>query len=362
MPGLVRRPIVIWLLAALAVPVLLTAVLIPARAGTTEDDLRDQTVAALQARGIESGSVDFDGRDAKIVVPAGVDPDLVREVVATVEGVRSIRIEGGSTTPTPPPSEPPAEPTVAPFEVGRTDQSIRVQAAVRDQGVKDAIAAEVDKVRCEDREYDDRTTIDPANGLADATAVSTVLQALAIGTGDASVRYDGSTVTLTGQVPDQASKATVARAAAKAVPGGVIANQLEIPAPPTTTVSEPCRTLPTRLSEFSRQHKINFLSGTSIVNDASKPTVVQAAALLKTCPAAFFEVAGHTDNLGSPASSLPLSERRAAEVKAELVRLGVAAGHIHANGYGEAFPIAPNTTATGRIANRRAEIRVLQGN
>ena len=29
---------------------------------------------------------------------------------------------------------------------------------------------------------------------------------------------------------------------------------------------------------------------------------------------------------------------------------------------GEAFPIAPNSTADGRIANRRAEIRVLQGN
>jgi outer membrane protein OmpA-like peptidoglycan-associated protein len=360
-PGLVRRPIVVWLLAALAVPVLLTAVLIPAKAGTTEDDLRDRTLAALQARGIESGTVDFDGRDAKVVVPAGVDADLVREVVGTVEGVRSVRIEGGST-PASPTTAPPAEPTVAPFEVGRTDQSIRVQAAVKDQGVKDAIAAEVDKVLGADREYDDRTTIDPANGLTDATVVSALLPALAIGTGDASVRYDGSTVTLTGQVPDQASKATVARAAAKAVPGGVIANQLEIPPPPTATVSEPCRTLPTRLSEFNRQHRINFLSGTSIVNNASKPTVVKVAALLKTCPAAFFEVAGHTDNLGSPATSLPLSERRAAEVKAELVRLGVAAGHIHANGYGEAFPIAPNTTAAGRIANRRAEIRVLQGN
>ena len=361
MPGLVRRPIVVWLLAALAVPVLLTAVLVPAKAGTTEDDLRDRTLAALQARGIESGQVDFDGRDAKVVVPAGVDPELAREVVVGVEGVRSVRVEGGAT-PTPPTTAPPAEPTVAPFEVGRTDRSIRVQAAVKDQAVKEAIAAEVDKVLGEDREYDDRTTIDPATGLTDATAVSALLTALAIGTGDASVRYDGSTVTLTGQVPDQASKATVARAAAKAVPGGVIANQLEIQAPPTSEVSEPCRTFPSRLSEFTRQHKIIFLSGTSIVNNASKPTVVKVAALLKSCTTTFVEVAGHTDNLGSPATSLPLSERRAAEVKAELVRLGVAANRIHANGYGQAFPIAPNTTAAGRIANRRAEIRVLQGN
>jgi OOP family OmpA-OmpF porin len=363
-PGLVRRPIVVWLLAALAVPVLLTAVLIPAKAGTTEDELRDRTLTALQARGIEAGSVDFDGRDATVAVPAGVDAELVREVVVTVDGVRSVRIEGATPTPAPPTTTPsaPAESDVAPFEVGRTDRSIRVQAAVKDQAVKEAIAAEVDKVLGEDREYDDRTTIDAANGMADATAVSALLQALAVGTGDASVRYDGSTVTLSGEVPDQATKATVARAAAKAVPGAVIANQLEIPAPPKTQVSEPCRTLPSRVSEFTRQHKIIFLSGTSIVNNASKPTVVRAAALLRSCPSAFVEVAGHTDNLGSTASSLPLSERRAAAVKAELVRLGVAANHIHANGYGEAFPIAPNTTAAGRIANRRAEIRVLQGN
>jgi OOP family OmpA-OmpF porin len=359
-PGLVRRPIVIWLLAALAVPVLLTAVLIPARAGTTEDELHDRTLAALQARGIEAGSIDFDGRDATVAVPAGVDAELVREVVTGIDGVRSVRIEGGST-PTPSTTAP-AEADVAPFEVGRTDQSIRVQGKVKDQAVKDAITAEVEKVLGEDREYDDRTTIDAANGLPDATAVSAVLQALAIGTGDASVRYDGSTVTLTGQVPDQATKATVARAAAKAIPGAVIANQLETPAPPKTEVSEACRTIQTRLSEFKRQYQINFLSGTSIVNDASKPSVVKAAALLTSCPTAFVEVAGHTDNLGSPATSLPLSERRAAAVKAELVRLGVAANHIHANGYGQAFPIASNATADGRIANRRAEIRVLQGN
>jgi OOP family OmpA-OmpF porin len=365
-PGFVRRPLVVWLLAALAVPVLLTAVLIPAKANSTEDDLRDRTLAALQARGIENGSVQFDGRDAKVVAPTGVDPVVVRDIVAGIDGVRSVSVEAGST-PTPAPSTtetpqtPPAVPTVAPFEVGRTDRSIRVQAKVQSQAVKEAIATEVDQVLGEDREYDDRTTIDPANGLADATAVSALLHALAIGTGDASVRYDGSTVTLSGKVPDQATKATVARAAAKAVPGAVIADQLQIPAPPKSQVSEPCRTFQLRLSEFGRQYKINFLSGTSIVNDASKPSVVKAAALLKTCTTVRVEVAGHTDNRGSTASSFPLSERRAAELKAELVRLGVNADRIVANGYGESFPIASNSTAAGRIANRRAEIRVLSG-
>ena len=212
-----------------------------------------------------------------------------------------------------------------------------------------------------DREFDNRITIDPANGLQDATAVSALIHALAIGTGDASVRYDGTTITLTGKVPDQATKATVARAAAKAVPGAVIADQLQTPAPPKPAVSEACRTFQSRLSEFSRQHSIIFLSGTSIVNNASKESVVRAAALLKSCPTVRVEIAGHTDNLGSPASSLPLSERRAAAVKATLVRLGVPAARLVAHGYGETFPVASNNTPAGRIANRRVELRILQG-
>lgn len=355
MPGLVRRPIVVWLLAALAVPVLLTAVLIPAKAGTTEDDLRDRSLAALQARGINGAEVDVDGRDATVAVPAGVDPGLVKEVIASVEGVRAVQVEGG-TTATPPPTEAPA---LAAFEVGRTNNSIRVQVAVKDQAVKDAIAAQVDEVLGPDREFDNRITIDPAAGLADAATVSALIHALAIGTGDASVRYDGTTITLTGKVPDQATKATVARAAAKAVPGAVIADQLQTPAPSKTAVSEACRTFQSRLSEFGRQHSIIFLSGTSIVNNASKSSVVRAAALLKTCPTARVEIAGHTDNLGSPASSPPLSERRAAAVKATLVRLGVPASRLLAHGYGETFPIASNDTPAGRIANRRVELRVL---
>ncbi|MFI7064757.1 OmpA family protein [Kribbella sp. NPDC050124] len=361
MPGLVRRPIVVWLLAALAVPVLLTAVLIPARAGTTEDDLRDRSIAALQARGITGAEVDVDGRDATVAVPAGVDPGLVKEVVGGVEGVRAVRVEGGTPSPTAT-EAPAAEPAMTPFEVGRTNNAIRVRAVVKDQTVKDAIAAQVDNVLGEDREFDNRITIDPATGLADATTLAALIHALAIGTGDASVRYDGTTITLTGKVPDQATKATVARAAAKAVPGAVIADQLQTPAPPKSEQSEACRTFQSRLSEFGRRNTIIFLSGTSIVNNASKPAVTKAAALLKSCPGIRVEITGHTDNLGSPASSLPLSERRATAVKETLVRLGVARGRLIANGYGEAFPVASNSTSAGRIANRRAELRVLQGN
>jgi OOP family OmpA-OmpF porin len=94
------------------------------------------------------------------------------------------------------------------------------------------------------------------------------------------------------------------------------------------------------------------------VNDASKVSVVRAAELLKSCDTYDVEVGGHTDNLGNPATSLPLSQQRADAVKAALVKLGVPAGRITSRGYGETRPVAPNTTSAGRVANRRVEIRV----
>jgi len=358
-PGLVRRPVVVWLLAAVAVPVLLTAVLLPVRADSIEDELRTQAVAALAARGINGATVVMDGRDASVQVATDVDATAIREIVGGVDGVRSVTIATGPGEPAP--TSGPEQPAEPGFEIGRTNTALRVQATVRSELAKDAIKTEVEKVLGPDREYDQRVTVDSTKGIEDVSTLSALLHAMAIGTGDASVRYDGTTVTLSGDVPDQATKAMAARAAAQAVPGAVIANELRVPAG-KPAVSEACRTFKTRLAEFGRQNRINFLSGTAIVNDASKRAVARAAALLKTCATARVEVAGHTDNLGSPATSLPLSEERAAAVKSELVRLGVAADRITATGYGQAFPIAPNTTATGRVANRRAEIRALQEN
>ncbi len=359
MPGLVRRPLVGWLLAALAVPVLLTAVLIPVKAGSIEDELRAQATTALTERGINGATVVMDGRDASVQVSTDIDAARIREIVAGVEGVRTVAVAtgpGGQAPTTPAPEQ-----QAAGFEIGRTDTAIRVQATVRSELAKDSIKTEVEKVLGPDREYDQRVNVDAANGIEDVGTLSALLHAVAIGTGDASVRYDGTTVTLSGAVPDQATKAMVARAAAQAVPGAVIADELQVPVS-KPVVSVACRTFKNRLSEFSRHNRINFLSGTAIVNDASKQSVVRAAELLKTCATARVEVAGHTDNLGSSATSFPLSEQRAAAVKAELVRLGIPANRILAAGYGQAFPIAPNTTATGRIANRRAELRALQEN
>jgi len=76
-------------------------------------------------------------------------------------------------------------------------------------------------------------------------------------------------------------------------------------------------------------------------------------------PEVYFEIAGHTDSVGTFAYNFLLSARRANAVRNYLIRQGVPASRMTAVGYGEGFPIAPNATVEGRALNRRGiEIRV----
>lgn len=402
-----RRPGLHWLLAAVLVPALLATVLLVLRTGPTEDDLRQRSLAALEARGITGAQVRFSGRDATVVVPSGANADEARAVVAAVDGVRVAKAaatdsagtestdgtdgtedaEAGSTpsvtpsaatsrTPSPvpiespspatsPPSSSPAlsSPTpsvvaVAPFSITRTDTSLAIQAVVRDEAARDAVTADARLFLTEGATLADNLTVDPAAGIANPRALISLVRALSTATGEATVRYDGSKVILTGQVADQATKATAARSAAAAVPGAIVANQLRLPPSRRPPVSEACRTFEAQLTRWSAAHKIGFLSGTSLMTEPSRVSVVRVAALLRGCATSRVEIAGHTDNLGDPRTSQPLSERRAEAVRAELVRLGVPAGRLAARGYGESRPIASNATSAGRIANRRVEILV----
>jgi OOP family OmpA-OmpF porin len=75
----------------------------------------------------------------------------------------------------------------------------------------------------------------------------------------------------------------------------------------------------------------------------------------------YFEIAGHTDSVGTFAYNYLLSARRAAAVRNELILEGVPAWRLSAVGFGEGFPIAPNATVEGRALNRRGtQIRVIK--
>jgi outer membrane protein OmpA-like peptidoglycan-associated protein len=71
-------------------------------------------------------------------------------------------------------------------------------------------------------------------------------------------------------------------------------------------------------------------------------------------------VEGHTDNAGSAAINLPLSENRANAVRDYLISAGIEPGRISAVGRGGSRPIVDNRTAESRAANRRVEI-IIEG-
>ena len=71
-------------------------------------------------------------------------------------------------------------------------------------------------------------------------------------------------------------------------------------------------------------------------------------------------IEGHTDNVGKPEDNIELSGQRALTIKKWLIDNGIAAERLLAVGFGEAKPIAPNTTDDGRGQNRRTEFKIAE--
>lgn len=81
--------------------------------------------------------------------------------------------------------------------------------------------------------------------------------------------------------------------------------------------------------------------------------------VLKEYDKTIIEVMGHTDSRGSATYNQNLSERRASSVGRYLVAQGIDSRRLLTQGFGEQYPIAPNTTAQGRQENRRVELRLV---
>lgn len=97
------------------------------------------------------------------------------------------------------------------------------------------------------------------------------------------------------------------------------------------------------------------------ITSASQETLKRIQGALLQSPDMHIEIGGHTDNIGSEAYNLKLSQQRAEAVKNYLVEKGIDSSRIEAVGYGESHPLASNDDeVNGRELNRRIEIRVLE--
>ena len=103
--------------------------------------------------------------------------------------------------------------------------------------------------------------------------------------------------------------------------------------------------------------RINFDFNKAEVKKIYYPEIKKVAEVLKANPNLKIEIDGYTDNIGSEEYNLKLSKKRAEAIKKVLVKVyHIKPKRIITKGYGEKYPLVPNTTSTNRALNRRAEI------
>lgn len=104
----------------------------------------------------------------------------------------------------------------------------------------------------------------------------------------------------------------------------------------------------------------NFDNGKATLQDSSFKVLDELVAYLVRKDDEKIEIGGHTDNVGSAASNLKLSEERAKAVRDYLITKGIDGSRLTFKGYGMTKPIADNKTPAGRAENRRTEVTILE--
>jgi len=106
--------------------------------------------------------------------------------------------------------------------------------------------------------------------------------------------------------------------------------------------------------------QVNFDFDKDTIKAESLPLLDEVANTILYHPEILLiEVQGHTDSKGNDAYNQDLSQRRVNSVVKYLASKGVTVEILKPVGYGEAKPIASNSTAAGRAKNRRVQFVIL---
>lgn len=104
---------------------------------------------------------------------------------------------------------------------------------------------------------------------------------------------------------------------------------------------------------------VTFATNSADLKPAFFDVLNSVGKVVKKYDQTVIEVAGHTDSTGSEDYNQGLSERRAGSVSHYLQGRGLDGQRVIEVGMGELRPVANNSTASGREANRRVEITMV---
>ncbi|MFN0036178.1 MAG: thrombospondin type 3 repeat-containing protein [Saprospiraceae bacterium] len=104
---------------------------------------------------------------------------------------------------------------------------------------------------------------------------------------------------------------------------------------------------------------VQFESAKAILKNESYDVLDQVVAIMRENQAHTLSISGYTDDVGDDERNLALSQDRVKACYDYLIFRGIKAQRIRYVGFGEARPIASNSTAEGREQNRRVEFELV---
>jgi OmpA-OmpF porin, OOP family len=131
------------------------------------------------------------------------------------------------------------------------------------------------------------------------------------------------------------------------------------PPPPAPVPPPPEPVVPPAPPQDLRTDEIHFESGSARLTNIAKAILDEVALRMRQEPSAQAEVIGYTDDRENTGPNRDLDRRRAEAVRDYLVsRHGIDPARITVEGRGTQDAVGDNTTAEGRLRNRRVVIRL----
>jgi len=105
-----------------------------------------------------------------------------------------------------------------------------------------------------------------------------------------------------------------------------------------------------------------FEFGRAEIKPAAQTSIAKLAHYLNQHPDRRVLIEGFTDSVGSDSANMTLSQRRSQAVADALRAQGVDPTRVATRGYGEAYPVASNSSTSDRAMNRRVEVYISNDN
>jgi peptidoglycan-binding protein ArfA len=313
-----RRPGIGWLLALIAVPLLLAL--------------------------IGWGASDRSDKDVQIALPS-VDPSATLTV----------------PTAPPPVTTPPAEAggQFGAMSIVRTGKGFTLTGELPNDALKTELTDTI-RQAMPGANIVDNLTVKPGVKAPEVAGLGALFGA-ALDVPGFGANLVGSTVTLTGTARNAEAQAAAETAAKATWPNVIVVNDIQVgSAGASPTAPAPAGTCATLRADITGLLKtpIEFATdGFTLAPDSAR-LVAQLADKVKACQGVKLAVVGYTDSTGGDAINVPLSANRAKAVADALVSDGLAEADVTSRGAGAANPVAGNDTPAGRAQNRRVEITV----